>query len=575
MRPADDRAQAANARLSEVCQGRREEEWEELLQIFKLADSPVGEAIHWFESRGYGARLRVQGRDTMEGKRRKVCELWRFVPDLLASEVMYVEKEEKKGRTGTMGSCIWMQTLPNGMQTSILTFLNAEHGHFRSRDLETLARQILQCPIDADFWVLEAAKTLLQTSSQDQDLSLLSEEKQHFAAEGAEMADYHKLPEWLDGCGEGSGSMLPWLSLKQSDGFQEKAPQEINFCPSRTGELSQLDITSTEVQEFKQSALDPLRSEARGCSPRKVREEPYMEEKGTLEITEADKAVIDGSERSVDQDHEMVRKDDDGTARAILGEDLYAQALSLGEALRSSPRHGLSEEIKLARTTTKFGLFLCVARAWEVDDEVTLLLVASLLVEQDGYAWSRQVLETIILPKLLTMEKPASRILTTAVTQVGKIHPRAIVDSVVFPLICSRDGASSIQCELVNRIVKDCLPEDLILSLLQKMFLPSAENHDNLNSGIPWKWTEGTVGVVQNMLNYKVNLDEQSVACLVKALDAVVMEFSKSLKFGNLLLNLVTKQGSKLRSHKELLQQIVGKSQTFLTKSIKTKLAAI
>ncbi|KAL2649630.1 hypothetical protein R1flu_017758 [Riccia fluitans] len=566
MRPADDRAQGATTRLSAVCQDRREEEWEELLQIFKLSDSPVGEAIHWFELRGYGARFRAQGKDGMvEGKRRKVCELWRFVPDLLASEVVYIEEEEKKARPGTMGSCIWMQTLSNAMQTSVLTFLNVEHDHFRSKDLEALARRILQCPMDADFWVLEAAKALLQTSSQDQDLklSVLYEEQQLFA--DAEIADYHKLPEWLDTCGESSDSMFGWLPLEQSGDFKEKAPDGTKICPSETGELSQSDT------EVKQPAFEPLDQMRAACSPGRFKEEPTVEEKGT----ETDKEVSDRSEMGVDQGEEIVRKEDDNTAREVLGDHLFVQAVSLGQALRSSPGPGLSEEINLVRSTTKFALFLSVARAWDVDDEVTLLLVGSLLVEQDGYAWSTKVLEMVILPKLLAMEKPASRILATAVTQAGKIHPRAIIDSVVFPLICSRDGASGIQCELLNRIVKDCLPEDLILALLQKMFLSCAEKQQGFNSGLPWRWTEGMVGVVQNMLNYKVNLDQQSLACLLEALDAVVLEYSKSLKFGNLLLNLVTKQGSKLKSYKELLLQIVEKTQTFLTKSIKTKLGAI
>ncbi|KAG6542240.1 hypothetical protein Mapa_016368 [Marchantia paleacea] len=551
-------------------------EWEELLQILRLADSPVGEAVHWLESRGYGDRFVAYGEDHMAGKRRRVCELWRLVPDLLASEVVYVEEEEATKRTGNMGSCIWMQTLPSAMQTSVLTFLNVEHNHFRSKDLEALARRILQSPVEADYWVFQAARSLLLTSSPDADQfgSSSSTEEQPFGIGDTQMSDYHALPEWLDKCREHTSPMFSWLPLEKSYPVEEVQDQDETHLSETCESLQPTSVEVPAVQQPTDKLFDHERRAT--CSPERRTHERTIEDKdrSEIEIMEAEAGIMDLS-KEVNGGDNIVNEEDDKIARAALGEDLYLQALSLGRDLRTRSESGLPKDIYLVRSTPKFASLLSAARAWEVDDEVTLLLVETLLVEQDGYAWSTQVLHAIILPKLYALEKPATRILMTALTQAGKIHPRAVMDSVMFPLICSKNGASSIQCEILNRLVKDCLTEDLILCLLQKMFVCSRESKHDFSSNLSWSWTEGVVGVVQNLLSHKVNIDQDCVASLVQALDAAVAEFPTSLKFGNLLLNLVTKHGPRLKSHKALLHQVVDKSRTFLTKSVQSKLASL
>lgn len=470
-----------------------------------------------------------------------------------------------------------MQTLPSAMQTSVLTFLKVEHNHFRTKDLEALARRILQSPVEADYWVYQAARSLLLTTSQnaDQWASFSSAEEQRLGIGDTQTSDHNAMPEWLDKCSEHTSPMFSWLPLEKSYPGDEVQDQDKTHLSETLESLQPMSIEVPAVQQLTNELFDHEKRAT--CSPERRTHERTIEDMDRLEmeIIEADTGIIDLSKKVNGRDN-LVDEDDDKIARAALGEELYLQALSLGQNLRTRSEPGLPKDINLVRSTPNFSCLLSAARAWEVDDEVTLLLVETLLVEQDGYAWSTQLLHAIILPKIYALEKPASRILMTALTQAGKIHPRAVMDSIMFPIICSKNGASSVQCEILNRLVKDCLTEDLILSLLQKMFVPRRESeHDFSRSNRSWNWTEGVVGVVQNLLSHKVNIDQDCVASLVQDLDAAVAEFSTSLKFGNLLLNLVTKHGPRLKSHKTSLHHVVNRSRTFLTKTVQSKLASI
>ena len=270
---------------------------------------------------------------------------------------------------------------------------------------------------------------------------------------------------------------------------------------------------------------------------------------------------------------ETVSDEDENTAREVLGDGLFSRVKSLGAALQSKSSHlGLPPDTDLiSATAANLSLVLKVIKPWLADDETTSLLVGALLGEQSGYAQSTQILTHVLLRKLATMQEPPSRMLSSAVLQAGKAHPRATVDAIIVPLLVQNEAGSTVKCDLINRVVKECFSPEAASSLCNRLFCPRTEEQ-KLGS---WVWTEGTVGVVHTLLSQKVALEGAALEGLVSLLEQYSSQFSASLKFSNLLLNLVTKYGSQVRPHKAVLQQVASSTKTFLTKSILAKVSSL
>lgn len=67
--------------------------WDALLHIFRTSVSPVGAAVHWVESQGYGGAL---GTPATQGNARGALQsLSRFVPELLAKTVVAIEEGDE------------------------------------------------------------------------------------------------------------------------------------------------------------------------------------------------------------------------------------------------------------------------------------------------------------------------------------------------------------------------------------------------------------------------------------------------------------------------------------------------
>ena len=77
--------------------------------------------------------------------------------------------------------------------------------------------------------------------------------------------------------------------------------------------------------------------------------------------------------------------------------------------------------------------------------------------EQEGYDWSAEMLSSLILPKLLSLKKLASRILVNAILQAGKVHQRETVDALLLPLILNKEGLNVVVCEKTAYMQITCL----------------------------------------------------------------------------------------------------------------------
>lgn len=383
-------------------------------------------------------------------------------------------------------------------------------------------------------------------------------------AESPSLTEYFALPDWLEEY-RGTQSLLSsGLPHVQIDVATSDAKElQVN------DQLSSQEGTEREPKslQYEKGALTPSPSERKpegglgkrkreGNSPAVVQEHQSFAHEPSV-ILESPESLTDKEEKS---------------ALEILGGDLYARAKGLGEVLKAKTNlSGLPEDVEIIPTAPDLISIFKVIKPWLVDDETTELLVVFLLGEQSGYLRSTQVITNVLLPKLIHIQDPPSRVLGFAVLQAGRAHPRATVDALLLPLLLCKEGPSTAQCDIINRVVKECSNPEVISSFCNKLFCPPIE--DQMPPSLVW--TEATLGVMHNLLSQRIVLEENAVEGLVSMLERASNQFSTSLKFGNLLLNLVTKHGAKVRDHRVVLQQVAGNTATFLTKSVFSKLASL
>lgn len=574
-----------------------------LLEIFLKSPCPVGEASHWVQTQQH----RRGGEAAAGGG------LWRFVPYLLANDVVYyeeemeeeekeqdnhpegeMEEEEKKEQDNhpqqhqptvppsRIGNCMWIQTLPSAMQSSILTFLSLEHGRFRKKDLQVLAQNLKATP-DLDFWVRRAAENLFQT--------VFGHKASAFSPDlvysGQDMDDYNALPEWLEDCQKGSDSLFPWFPIVSDDG--QTLANDARESSKQQGEYqtTEIPIENPELSRNVDLETIPCSAEVQEPAGGSVEDFRYVVDDAS-EIQHATSCIsVEAENSEVVTSVNVEMMDQDGiSSEAVLDPKVYVQLTSLRHALLNfdftSSIPSIAEKIRALCTIVELREVVTVIKPWEADDEVTLQLVETLMKEQEGYDWSSEMLSSLILPKLLSLKKPASRILVNAVLQAGKVHQRATVDALLLPLILNKEGLNVVVCEVLNRIIKDCLHADHVSSFFQK--LPFEDHQRGSVVCLPCHqcqisqylvWTEPVFTFFQNILNHQMPLTQEAIDNIVLALDDVAGEFSKSLKFGNFLLCLVNKYASLLKHHKALLGRVTERTNTFMTKSILSKLARL
>ena len=275
---------------------------------------------------------------------------------------------------------------------------------------------------------------------------------------------------------------------------------------------------------------------------------------------------------------------------APLDEEIQNMATSLKERIMtfesSSKTVELANEIRrlsLERKADPF-VILGLLEPWKADDETASILIFLLSNGGGGgeeIAWPSQVLCSIMLPKMLVLEEPASRVLVIALVEYCKLYQRAAECALLFPLIMKRSGINNHMCDVITRIVKESLHPAHVSAFCRKLLCgQEAEKrsiilacHQCLVSS-QLVWTESLFNLFQNILNHNVQLTRDSIDQLVLLIIDLAPSFSKSLKFGNFLLCFITRCSSVLKSRKPLLVEAVAKTNTLVTKSILSKLAS-
>ncbi|CAK7352620.1 unnamed protein product [Dovyalis caffra] len=428
---------------------------------------------------------------------------------------------------------MFLQTLPFLVQSRILSFLGFEHQRFCKRELSMLARTLLTENNDIDFWVNRAARILLDkvSDSSYQWISCLSLD----SGEERVVEEFGSIPDWLkDAASSANELFLPWLPLSHDI---------LNSRELFAGYESEEDFLSQVGEVGGDNSKD------------------FVEEK------EIDRVII-----------------------APLDDEIQNMAESLKERIMSfessSKTVELANEIRRLSLESKADsyMILSLLEPWKADDENASILIFHLSngSEEEELAWPTQVLCSIMLPKMLVLEEPASRVLVTAMVEYCKLNQRAAECALLFPLIMKRNGINNYHCDVITRIVKECLHPAHVSAFCQKLLCGQEVEkrsivlpcHQCLISS-ELVWTESLFNLFQNILNHNVQLTQDSVDQLVLVIRELAPSFSKSLKVGNFLLCFITRCSSLSKSHIPLLVETVVKTNTLVTKSILSKLASL
>ena len=427
---------------------------------------------------------------------------------------------------------MFIETLPTTVQSRILSFLAYERQRFCKRDLSRLAQNVLSGNQELDFWVKKAARNLLDLLSESnyEWISCLSLDS---GEEGVD-EEFESIPGWLkEAAVDANDVILPWLPI---------LPDE--FCsvtPFGSCEVS-VDSSKQDGEDGKEEANEVVEEMEIDC-PANVPLDPGIHEKATC---------------------------------------LKARILNFESSLKTV---GLADEIHqlcLDKGRDSF-VVLGLIEPWLADDETASVLISHLVNEsEEELGWPSQVLCSVILPKLLLLEVPASRVLAAAIMEYCKLHPKAAVYALLFPLILRREGINNPICDVITRIIRECLHPAHVSAFCQKLLCGEKDErrliclpcHQRLISG-ELVWTESLFNLFQIILNHNVHLTQDSVDHIVYQVQQLTENFSKSLKFGHFLLCLVTKCSLLLKPHKLSLIEAVENTSTLVTKSVLSKLSSL
>ncbi|KAK9072019.1 hypothetical protein SSX86_008451 [Deinandra increscens subsp. villosa] len=496
------------------------ESWVPLMNIFMNSLSPETEASLWFQS-------------SFNSSSTNIISPASFLSLLLQpTEALVIDSSSTPSSKQRF---IWLQTLPNSVQARVLSFLIYENAKFNKQELSKLARELLFNASEVDFWVRRAAHQLFDVVSDSNFkwvscLNLDSEEEKFEEKFGS-------LPAWLNDVATANDPVLPWLPVSADDDMNTRLPDVED-------EKKDDEDFMVDVEDEKDLNLETVGTQR---------------QLGHLESDAID--------------HE--------TKEAALC--LKTKILNMESSLKAAE---LADDIRMLVFKKKKNslMVLSLIEPWNADDEIVPVFLSRFLEgNEDDFVTTSSILCSVVLPKFLELEKPASRVIVTATIDYCKVHHKSAVYALLIPLILRKNGINNPICDVITRIIKECLHPAHVSSVCQKLL---CEENTNGNEYIcppccqhlvskSLVWTESLINLFQIILNHDVHLTQDSVNQLVFHVQDSAICFSKSLKFANFLLCFVSKCAPLLGLHKVALSEAVGNTSSFLTKSILSKLASI
>ncbi|CAA6671679.1 unnamed protein product [Spirodela intermedia] len=494
------------------------ERWVPLFQIFLHSPCPEGEASLWFQQQQQQQQQPPPGHHVTSAflslLEAPTAAVSRSTPSLLFHSLPWPSQLVDRFLFLLLHLKVRVDAdAPPAVQSQVLSFLAMESRRFCRRRLRSLARHILED---------EASGARHNGSTPGfWRLPATSHEETGEEGGGEEMEeDFDSVPAWLSSVTAVESPLLPWLPLSLHQIHE-------------LGRRSQIEMSAGEQAGAHYPDLQILNP-------------------GTSERALSLKAKILTVASSSDA--------------LLMASEIQALCFSHGEAENQRPLEVLS-----------------LMEPWQAEDEMASVLLSHLSSScslGNPHA-SGLLLASVVLPKLMVLQSPASRVLLSTTVDFCKLHQVAATNALFLPLILLKEGINSHLCDLLSKIVRECLHPSHVSACCQKLLrgatlkeeiicLPS---HQSLISDYP-VWTESLFSLFQQILTRGVLLTPDAVDRLVSVVDDSASAHRKSLKFCNFLLCMISRCPRAVKCHKTSLMRTAERTDTFVTKSILSKLGS-
>ncbi|CAL5048373.1 unnamed protein product [Urochloa decumbens] len=422
-------------------------------------------------------------------------------------------------------AAILFQTLPPFLQSQALSFLASSAGFLDPHLLRFLTARVLSAPPGRyGFWARRGARHLLDGLPEEEGVPGVASE---------EFVDgFHEPPPWLKEAAARARPVLPWLpvdcrSVKHSRTHGRGAGDSLDGIGLET-----LVLAQDEDVEMQEAECVPL------------------------------------------------------TRAPPLGDSIVQKALAVQKEIVTVESGLVVQRVvkdlqDLCVESRNAAAVLSLVQPWEADDETLRVLLSNLVLQEDGMRGGGPalVLCSVFLPQLLELQRPPSSVLLSTALDLCKRHPAAVLEAVLFPLVLRKGGLNVPQCDVLTRIVKECMHPLHVSAFCHRLLsgeeqerkpLCMPQHHETVGTHLVW--TESLFTLFYSILSQDICLTPSTIGELISVIDERASEFSRSLKFGNFLKCFVLKCWHQCKNQRVLLERAAERTNTFLTKAILVKL---
>ncbi|KAG0514856.1 hypothetical protein BDA96_10G229200 [Sorghum bicolor] len=425
-------------------------------------------------------------------------------------------------------AAILFQTLPPFLQSQALSFLASSADLLDPHLLRILAARVLSAPPGRyGLWVVRGARHLIDGLPEEEGVpGVVSDEF---------IDGFHDPPMWLKEAAARAHPVLPWLPVD---------------CRSLTGSGS-----GTRAGPGGEDGLDGIGLETL-----------VLVQDEDVEMQEAPGRVLPQAPLLEDS---IVRR-----AMAMQKEIVTVESVLVAQRVAKD----LQDLCVQSRNAAEV---LSLVQPWEADDDTLRVLLSNLVLEGDGVDGKGPalVLCSVFLPQLLELQRPPSSVLLSTALGLCKRHPAAALEAVLFPLVLRKGGLNIPQCDVLTRIIKECMHPLHVTAFCHRLL--SGEDQERKPVCMPQHqesigtnlvWTESLFTLFYNILSQDICLTPSTVGELISVIDDQASKFLRSLKFGNFLKCFVSKCWHECKHQRGLLKRAAERTDTFLTKAVLAKL---
>lgn len=176
--------------------------------------------------------------------------------------------------------------------------------------------------------------------------------------------------------------------------------------------------------------------------------------------------------------------------------------------------------------------------------------------------------ETILLPRIVALNQAPSRILYGNLTATCKLHSTGVLHGLLVPL-AKNTNLSKIQADLIVRLLKEALPPFLQTLFIKEVCIQLAAKRETLIDE-----QMDVLGKILSSIESGMVTDDIWLV-LQEEMEVQVQNLSNSLKFSNILFQLVQKHLPSSPQHVPRIRNILSVCSNYLAKSALNKLQVL